>query len=569
MSAAVLQMLLLLVIMAAVVVPVGNWLYGVFAGEKHTAPERLTYRLLGVDPAEGMDWRRYGLVLVVSNLVLLLLSYLLIRLQGLLPWNPAALKAQAPDLAWNTAVSFMTNTNWQAYSGEQSLSYFSQMAVITTFMFTSAATGFAGAAAFMRGLAGKNGANLGNFWVDVTRIIYRVFLPLCFVLALVFVWQGMPQTLNAYATATSLEGAAQKIALGPVASLESIKHIGTNGGGFFSMNAAHPFENPTPLTNALHILSMLLLPSALTYAFGRLLGNLKQGWVIFGGMLVMFLGFLGMTYSFEQAGNPILSKLGAEQTVTATQAGGNMEGKEVRFGIAQTALFATTTTAATTGSVDSMHDSYTGMGGFVPMIQMMLNNVFGGKGVGFINFVQYLILSVFIAGLMVGRTPEFLGKKIEAREVKLVMLAVLAHPLSILGFTALACVLPDALKSLNNPGPHGFSEILYAYTSGTANNGSAFAGLGANTPFYNITIGLAMLFGRYLTLLPMLAVAGLLASKRRVPTSSGTLPTDTLLFGGLTVGIILIVGALTFLPALTLGPIADHLQMLQGVVIKP
>ncbi|WP_414657952.1 potassium-transporting ATPase subunit KdpA [Deinococcus sp. VB343] len=568
MAPALLQFVLLLGLMAALVIPVGNWLYSVVSGQKDTALERLTYRVIGVNPAEKMDWKRYGLAILMSNLAMLLLAYALIRLQGLLPWNPAGLAAQAPDLAWNTVVSFMTNTNWQAYSGEQSLSYFSQMAVITTFMFTSAATGFAGAVAFMRGLAGRDGSNLGNFWVDVTRIIYRVLLPVCFGLALVFVWQGMPQTLNAYATATTLEGATQKIALGPVASLESIKHVGTNGGGFFSMNAAHPFENPTPLTNALHILSMLLIPSALTYVFGRMLGNLKQGWVIFGGMLVMFVGFLSLCFGFEQAGNPILSKLGAEQTITATHAGGNMEGKEVRFGIAQTALFATTTTAATTGSVNAMHDSFTGMGGFVPMLQMMLNNVFGGKGVGFINFVQYLILSVFIAGLMVGRTPEFLGKKIEAREVKLVMLAVLAHPLSILGFTALAVVTPLALKSLNNPGAHGFSEILYAYTSGTANNGSAFAGLGANTLFYNLTIGFSMLIGRYLTLLPMLAVAGMLAAKRRVPTGSGTLPTDTVLFGALTVGIILIVGALTFLPALTLGPIADHLQMLKGVVLK-
>lgn len=565
MAPALLQFVLILGVMTALVVPVGNWLYSVASVQKDTAPERLTYRVIGVNPRERMDWKRYGLAIVVSNLAMLLLSYLLIRLQGALPWNPAGLAAQSPDLAWNTVVSFMTNTNWQAYSGEQSLSYFSQMAVITTFMFTSAATGFAGALAFMRGLAGRDGSNLGNFWVDVTRIIYRVLLPVCFVLALVFVWQGMPQTLNPYATAATLEGVTQKIALGPVASLESIKHVGTNGGGFFSMNAAHPFENPTPLTNALHILSMLLIPSALTYVFGRMLGNLKQGWVIFGGMLVMFVGFLSMVYGFEQAGNPILSKLGAEQVITATQAGGNMEGKEVRFGIAQTALFATTTTAATTGSVDSMHDSYTGMGGLVPMLQMMLNNVFGGKGVGFINFVQYLILGVFIAGLMVGRTPEFLGKKVEAKEIKLTMLAVLAHPLSILGFTALAVVTPGALASLNNAGPHGFSEILYAYTSGTANNGSAFAGLGANTPFYNLTIGFAMLMGRYLTLLPMLAVAGMLASKRRVPTGSGTLPTDTALFGGLSVFVILIVGALTFLPALTLGPIADHLQMLQGV----
>lgn len=563
-----LQFALLLTLMTALVIPVGQWLYGVLTGERHTTPERLTYRLLGVDPGEAMDWRRYGLTLVVSNLVMLLLGYLLLRLQGWLPWNPAGLQAQAPDLAWNTVVSFVTNTNWQAYSGEQSLSYFSQMAVITTLMFTSAATGFAAAAAFMRGLAGHSGHNLGNFWVDLTRIIYRIFLPLSFLLALVLVWQGVPQTLGSYVNATSLEGATQRIALGPVATLESIKHLGTNGGGFFAMNAAHPFENPTPLTNALHILSMLLLPSALTYTFGRMLRNSKQGWVIFGSMLVMFVGFLATVYHFEQVGNPILTHLGADQTLSATQAGGNMEGKEVRFGIAQTALFATTTTAATTGSVDSMHDSYTGLGGLVPMVQMMLNNVFGGKGVGFINFVQYLVLGVFIAGLMIGRTPEFLGKKIESREVKLTLLAVLAHPLSILGFTALAVMLPGALASLNNPGPHGFSEILYAYSSGTANNGSAFAGLAANTPFYNVTIGLAMLIGRYFTLLPMLAVAGLLAAKRRVPVSSGTLPTDTVLFGGLTVFVILIVGALTFLPALTLGPIADHLQMLKGVVLK-
>lgn len=563
-----LQFALLLTLMTAFVIPVGQWLYGVLTGERHTTPERLTYRLLGVDPGEAMDWRRYGLTLVVSNLVMLLLGYLLLRLQGWLPWNPAGLQAQAPDLAWNTVVSFVTNTNWQAYSGEQSLSYFSQMAVITTLMFTSAATGFAAAAAFMRGLAGHSGHNLGNFWVDLTRIIYRIFLPLSFLLALVLVWQGVPQTLGSYVNATTLEGATQRIALGPVATLESIKHLGTNGGGFFAMNAAHPFENPTPLTNALHILSMLLLPSALTYTFGRMLRNSKQGWVIFGSMLVMFVGFLATVYHFEQVGNPILTHLGADQTLSATQAGGNMEGKEVRFGIAQTALFATTTTAATTGSVDSMHDSYTGLGGLVPMVQMMLNNVFGGKGVGFINFVQYLVLGVFIAGLMVGRTPEFLGKKIESREVKLTLLAVLAHPLSILGFTALAVMLPGALASLNNPGPHGFSEILYAYSSGTANNGSAFAGLAANTPFYNVTIGLAMLIGRYFTLLPMLAVAGLLAAKRRVPVSSGTLPTDTVLFGGLTVFVILIVGALTFLPALTLGPIADHLQMLKGVVLK-
>ncbi|OOV12783.1 potassium-transporting ATPase subunit KdpA [Deinococcus sp. LM3] len=560
------QLLAVLAVGGLLIVPVGRLLHGVFTGARHTAPERLTYRLLRVNPAERMDWRRYGLTLVLCNLVMLLVSYALIRLQPWLPWNPAGLAAQAPELAWNTAVSFMTNTNWQAYSGEQSLSYFSQMAVLTTFMFTSAATGFAAAAAFMRGLAGTTGAQLGNFWVDLTRIIYRVFLPLSFAVALILIWQGVPQTLNATVTAQTLQGDTQRIALGPVASLESIKHLGTNGGGFFGMNAAHPFENPTPLTNALHVLCMLLLPTSLTYAFGRLLANRRQGWVIFGGMFTLFAVFLGVLLLSEQRGNPILTAAGADQTVTATQAGGNMEGKEVRFGITQTALFAATTTAATTGSVNAMHDSLTPLGGLVTTLQMMLNSVFGGKGVGLINFTQYLILSVFLAGLMVGRTPQFLGKKIEAREVKLVMLAVLAHPLSILGFTALAVTLPAALGSLNNPGAHGFTEVLYAYTSATANNGSAFAGLNANTPFYNLTTGLAMLTGRYLTLLPMLAVAGLLAAKMRVPAGSGTLRTDTALFGGLTVTVLLIVGALTFLPALTLGPVTDHLQMMKGAV---
>ena len=404
---------------------------------------------------------------------------------------------------------------------------------------------------------------MGNYWVDFMRVLWRVMLPLCFVMALVYVWQGMPQTLASDVVATTLEGAQQQIILGPVASFETIKHIGTNGGGFFSMNAAHPFENPTPLSNVLHILSMLLIPSALTVTFGLMLARRKQGWVFFGALLVMFIGFLALVFGAEQAGNPLLARAGADQVMSSAQPGGNLEGKELRFGIADTALFVATTTAATTGSVNAMHDSLTPMGGFVPLAQMMLNCVFGGDGVGFINLIQYAILTVFLAGMMIGRTPEFLGKKIEAREIKLVMLSVLAHPASILGFTALASLWPDTAASLANPGAHGFSEVLYAYTSGTANNGSAFAGLNANTPFFNTTIGLAMLVGRYLTLLPMLAVAGSLAAKKTVADGPGTFPTATPLFMGLLVFVVLVVGGLTFLPALALGPVVEQLQMLQ------
>ena len=559
-----LQFALLLSCMTLLVVVMGKWLARVFTGTGHTLPERWSYRLFGVNPDAGMGWAQYGVTLLVSNAAMLLLGYLGLRLQGVMPLNPLGLAAQSPDLAFNTAVSFTTNTNWQAYSGETSLSNFSQMAVITFLMMGGAATGGAAAAAFIRGLSRKNADDIGNYWVDLTRVLYRVFLPLCFALALVYVWQGIPQTLASDVTVTTLEGVKQHIILGAVASFETIKHIGTNGGGFFSMNAAHPFENPTALTNALHILSMLLIPSALTYAFGSMLFRRRQGWVFFGAFLVMFLGFLSIVYTAEQTGNPLLTSVGADQTMSASQSGGNMEGKELRFGIAGTSLFVTTTTAATTGSVDAMHDSLTPMGGFVPLAQVMLNSVFGGDGVGFINLIQYAILAVFLVGMMIGRSPEFLGKKIEAREIKLVMLSVLAHPISILGFTALAVLWPGVSDSLNNPGAHGFSEILYAYASGTANNGSAFAGLNANTPFFNTTIGLAMLMGRYLTLLPMLAVAGLLASKKTLPDSAGTFPTATPLFMGLTVLVIIVVGGLTFLPALALGPLVEHLDMLAG-----
>lgn len=553
-----------LALMTGLAVIMGMYLARIFNLGSHSLAERQTYRLLGIDASTEMSWSHYALALLMSNAVMMLLGYALLRLQTWLPWNDLNIAAQTPDLAFNTAASFITNTNWQAYSGETSLSNFSQMAVITFLMFVGSTSGIVAAAGFMRGMSRSSAQAIGNFWVDFTRTTYRVMLPLSFVMALVYIWQGIPQTLDSSAVVSTLEGAKQQLIVGAVASLESIKHIGTNGGGFFSMNAAHPFENPTPLTNLLHILSMLLIPAALTYTFGSMLMKRKQGWVFFGTFLVLFVGFLTLAYNAEQTGNPLLSALGADQSMNTLQGGGNLEGKELRFGIADTSLFVTTTTGATTGSVNAMHDSLTPLGGLVALAQMMLNCVFGGDGVGLINLIQYAILTVFFVGMMIGRSPEFLGKKIEAKEIKLVMLSVLAHPLCVLGFTALATVWPGTLDSLNNLGPHGFSELLYAYTSGTANNGSAFAGFNANTPFFNTTIGLAMLLGRFFTMLPLLAVAGSLAAKKTLSESAGTVPTATPLFMFLVVFIILVVGGLTFLPALALGPLVEQLLMLSG-----
>ena len=553
-----------LMVVALLTIPMGQWLARCFTSEHHTWLERITYGALGVNPQERMGWQRYGTALVLSNAAMMLLGYMILRVQGWLPLNPLELAAQAPHQAFNTAASFITNTNWQSYGGESSLSNATQMAAITFLMFAGATTGVAVGAGFVRGLARSSSQDVGNYWVDYVRVLWRVLLPLSFVMALIYVWQGIPQTLGTDAIATTLEGAKQQLMMGPVASFESIKHLGTNGGGFFSMNAAHPFENPTPLTNVLHILSMLLIPAAMTYAFGSMLLRRRQGWVLFGACMVMFVGFLSLVFVAEQGGSALLERSGADQQRSPTQPGGNMEGKELRFGIVDTALFVTTTTAATTGSVNAMHDSLTPLGGITPMALMMLNCVFGGDGVGLINLIQYAILTVFLAGMMIGRTPEFLGKKIEVREMKLVMLSVLAHPISILGFTALAALWPDTAASLNNRGPHGFSEILYAYASATANNGSAFAGLNANTPFFNTTIGLAMIAGRFLTLLPLLALAGSMAAKATVPAGPGTFPTATPLFMGLLVFVVLVVGGLTFLPALALGPVIEHLQMLIG-----
>ena len=555
------QFALYVLILTAVLVPVGMLLTRTFTGASHTILERLTYKTLGVDPDEGMSWKRYGMALLLSNAAMMGLGYFFLRIQGLLPFDSLGRSAQTPDLAFNTAASFVTNTNWQSYSGETSLSNFSQMAVIIFLQVVSAATGLAAAAGFMRGLSRKNAHDIGNYWVDFTRVIYRVMLPLSFVVALILVWQGIPQTLDSATTVTTLEGAQQQLVMGPVASLESIKHIGTNGGGFFGANAAHPYENPTPLTNFVNMICMLLIPGALTYTFGSIIIRRRQGWAFYAAYLVMFLGFLATVYGSERNGNPLLTAVGVDQHYSATQPGGSLEGKEMRFGAGQTSLFVAVTTAGTTGSVNAMHDSLMPIGGLVPIAEMMLNNVFGGKGVGFINLITFAILTVFLVGMMIGRTPEFLGKKIEAREMKLVMIAVLVHPFSILGFTALAGLLPATMQALGNQGPHGFSEVLYTYTSATANNGSAFAGLSTNTPFFNTSIGFAMLIGRYLIVLPMLAVAGTLAAKKTIPEGPGTLSTSTPLFTGLLVFVVFVVGGLTFLPSLALGPIVEHLLL--------
>jgi K+-transporting ATPase ATPase A chain len=555
------QFALYVLILTAVLVPMGMLLTRTFTGASHTILERLTYKTLGVDPDEGMSWKRYGMALLLSNAAMMGLGYFFLRIQGLLPFDSLGRSAQTPDLAFNTAASFVTNTNWQSYSGETSLSNFSQMAVIIFLQVVSAATGLAAAAGFMRGLSRKNARDIGNYWVDFTRVIYRVMLPLSFVVALILVWQGIPQTLDSATTVTTLEGAQQQLVMGPVASLESIKHIGTNGGGFFGANAAHPYENPTPLTNFIDMICMLLIPGALTYTFGSIIIRRRQGWAFYAAYLVMFLGFLATVYGSERNGNPLLTAVGVDQHYSATQPGGSLEGKEMRFGAGQTSLFVAVTTAGTTGSVNAMHDSLMPIGGLVPIAEMMLNNVFGGKGVGFINLITFAILTVFLVGMMIGRTPEFLGKKIEAREMKLVMIAVLVHPFSILGFTALAGLLPATMQALGNQGPHGFSEVLYTYTSATANNGSAFAGLSTNTPFFNTSIGFAMLIGRYLIVLPMLAVAGTLAAKKTIPEGPGTLSTSTPLFTGLLVFVVFVVGGLTFLPSLALGPIVEHLLL--------
>ena len=543
--------------------PVGAYLHRVFEGERRPLPrvfgrvERLLYRLCGIDDKAEQNWKQYAFALLAFSALGLLVTYAMQRLQHVLPFNPQKLGAVGPELSFNTAASFTTNTNWQSYAGESTMSYLTQMAGLAWHNFTSAAAGIGVALALARGLTRKVGPDgrktLGNFWVDLIRSIVYVLLPISIVFALVFVGMGMPQNLSPYLEVTTLEGAKQIIAMGPVASQEVIKELGTNGGGFFNANSAHPFENPTPLTNLFELLLIFVIPAGLTYAYGRMAKDQRQGWTIFAAMAVLFFAGVTTAYWAESRGNPALAGIGISEPL------GNMEGKEVRFGVSASTLFATVTTDASCGAVNSMHDSFTPLGGLVPLVNIQLGEViFGGVGAGLYGMLVMVLLSVFIAGLMVGRTPEYLGKKIEAREMKLAMLYVLVFPLVILGFSAWSAVASYGTSSLNNAGPHGLSEILYAYTSGAGNNGSAFAGLNANTPWWNVTLGLTMLIGRFLMIVPALAIAGSMVGKKIVPAGPGTFPTNGALFTFLLVCVVVIVGALTFFPALSLGPVVEH-----------
>jgi K+-transporting ATPase ATPase A chain len=583
-SIGILQIGIYFLILLAITKPVGLYMARVFNGERtflHPVLrwlEVLIYRLSGVREDAEQRWTQYSGALLSFSVFGFLLAYVIQRAQAYLPLNPQnfGTPVMTPDLAFNTAVSFLTNTNWQSYSGESTLSYFVQMAALTVQNFVSGASGVAIAIAVARGFARQQMKTIGNFWVDLTRATLYVLLPLSLVGALFLCSQGVIQNLHPNTKAATVEGAAQIIPQGPVASQEAIKMVGTNGGGFFGANSSHPFENPTPLSNFVQMLMIFVIPAGLMYTFGKMVGDTRQGWALFAAASVMFLVGVFVCYPAEQGGNPLLAKLGIQTTASATQAGGNMEGKETRFGIASSTLFATITTDASCGAINGQHDSFLPIGGLVPLFNMMTGEViFGGVGAGLYGILLYAIVAVFIAGLMVGRTPEYIGKKIEQKEVKMAMLAVIATAASILVFTSISSVVPfakngywnssgAAITNLTNGGPHGFAEILYAYTSGTANNGSAFGGINANTPWYNLTLGLAMLIGRFLFLLPLLAAAGNLAGKKKVATTSGTFPTHGALFVGLLVGTVVIVGALTFFPALSLGPIVEHYLMHQG-----
>jgi potassium-transporting ATPase potassium-binding subunit len=582
------QILVFLLVIFAVAKPLGTYMARVYSGEKTffdpvaRPVERLLYRVTGVDEKREMRWSEYAISMLLFSAVSMLLLYVIQRVQHWLPWNTQALAGVAPDLAWNTAASFTTNTNWQAYTPETTMTYFTQMAGLAYHNFMSAAAGMAMAIAVIRGIARRERDTIGNFWVDLTRGTLWVLLPICLVMSLIFVSQGMVQNLRPYDNAQLLNpqtvqqsGAdgktttqvvsEQTIAQGPVASQEAIKIFGTNGGGFFNANSSHPFENPTPLTNFLQVVLIFAVPSGLTYTLGRLTGSQRHGWAVWAAMALLFVVGAGCAYAAESRGNVLLH--GVDQKVSATQAGGNMEGKEVRFGITDSALFATVTTDASCGAVNSMHDSYTPLGGMIPMVNMMLGEVvFGGVGAGMYGIIVFVILSVFIAGLMVGRTPEYLGKKIESYDVKMAMLTVLVFCLVILVFTAIGVVTTAGKAGISNPGPHGLSQILYAYTEGAANNGSAFAGGNWNSVWYNTSIGFDTLIGRFFMVIPVLAIAGNLARKKVVPESAGTFPVTTPLFSVLLVSVILIVGALTFFPALSLGPILEHLLMHAGKV---
>jgi len=554
------QILLYCAIIVALVKPLGWYMTRVFNGERTFLSPMLRpveaglYWIGGVDERREQHWLTYTVAMLLFHVGGFLIIYAVMRLQAVLPFNPADQSAVAPDLSFNTAISFITNTNWQNYGGESTLSYLVQMLGLTHQNFLSAATGIALAVALIRGFSRSSMRTIGNFWVDVTRCTLHVLMPICVVYTLFLVWQGMPQTLGAYVDATTLEGAKQTIAVGPVASQVAIKMLGTNGGGFFNANAAHPFENPTALSNFVQMISIFALGAALTNVFGRMVGNQRQGWAILAVMGVLFISGVAITYWAEANGTTALQALGLT--------GGNMEGKEVRFGIVASSLFAVITTAASCGAVNAMHDSFTALGGMIPLINIQLGEIIvGGVGAGLYGMLIFVVISIFVAGLMVGRTPEYVGKKIEAREVKMAMLAILVLPLMYLGWTAVAVVYPTAVASMANAGPHGFTEVLYAYTSQTGNNGSAFAGLTGNILFYNVTGGVAMFVGRFFMIVPAMAMAGSLAGKKSIPPSAGTLPTTGGLFVGLVVGVILIIGGLTFFPALALGPIVEHLAM--------
>jgi len=588
----VLQILAFMAVITAVAKPMGLFMARVFNGERtflhpvFRPLERFCYWAGGISENVEQRWTQYAGSLLSFSLVSFALLYAMERLQGLLPANPMGFgtahapngaTAMTPDLAFNTAVSFVTNTNWQSYPGESTLSYFVQMAGLTMHNFASAAAGIAIAVALIRGFARQQANAIGNFWVDMIRAIVYVLLPISIALALVFCSMGVIQNFDSYTVATTLEGKSQTLAQGPVASQEAIKMLGTNGGGFFNANSSHPFENPTPVTNFLQMLSIFLIPSGLTYLFGKMVGDTRQGWAVFATMALLFLAGVFVHYGSEQAGNPVLAKLGIESAATEAQSGGNMEGKEVRFGIAASSLFSTITTDASCGAINGAHGSLTPLAALVTLFNMQVGEViFGGTGAGLYGMLLFAILAVFIAGLMVGRTPEYLGKKIEGKEVKMAMLALIATSAAILIFSGLSSAISfpkdsywnspngPAVANLTNAGPRGFGEILYAYSSGAANNGSAFAGLNANTPWYNLTLGLAMLIGRFLIIIPMLAVAGNLAAKKRIPVTAGTLPTHGPLFVGLLAGTVIILGALTFFPALALSPIVEHFLMHEG-----
>ena len=572
-----LQIILYIVVLLLLVKPLGSYMAKVFQGERNLLSpivgpvERLIYRILGIKSDEEMSWKTYAMALLLFTVIGVILLYAIERLQGILPLNPQNLGAVNPGLAFNTAVSFNTNTNWQSYGGETTMSYLTQMLGLMVHQFLSAGVGIAVLLALIRGFVRHSAKTIGNFWVDTTRALLYVLIPLSLILALFLVSQGVVQTLSGSKTVNLLQPTVdsngqvvtqQTIATGPVSGMTAIEILGSNGGGFFNVNAAHPFENPTPFSNFLETLGILLIPASLCYTFGKMVGDTRQGWLLLGVMTTIFIVMLSVCVWSEQSGNPALTKIGVDQTASTTQSGGNMEGKEVRFGAANSALWSLVSTSVSNGSVNSMLDSYTPIGGLIPMVNIELGEVvYGGVGSGLYGMLAFVIIAVFIAGLMIGRTPEYLGKKIEAYEMKMASLMVLIPVLLVLFGTALAVALPAGKSAVFNPGPHGFSEVLYAFSSTANNNGSAFAGLGTNTLFYNIVLSVAMFLGRYWLAVPALAIAGSLAQKKKVPVSSGTLPTHTPLFGGWLIGVVIIVGALSFFPALSLGPIVERLMM--------